>query len=305
MNTFPVLAEICRLVITKNPMHGNMIKELLTECDPEFLEAADVYLGTYLCSLYGDRPDLDNIVDAYLIFVSNVFKEEIRFRRTGNYRYARFQEVNESVYSNPHYMTRHIIGLALSQILWPNHRKMYLFFKERIKKERGNDYLEVGPGHGLFLAEALRVGSFDRYRAVDVSETSISLCRSLLTNFSRAAHFDLKFEVMDICDYTESGRYDFVTFGEVMEHLEDPSTIVRKIYDLLRPHGGMYLSTCCNCPVIDHIFLFKDVDEIRRVFHETGFLIQEELVLPYGNLSVDEALEKKLAVNYCAWLSRL
>ena len=79
-------------------------------------------------------------------------------------------------------------------------------------------------------------------------------------------------------------------------------TLLQKIRPVLRDEGHLYISTCVNCPAIDHIFQFLDVDHIRQVLTQAGFMIEQEHVLPVESLPMDEIMRRKITINYCAIL---
>ena len=54
----------------------------------------------------------------------------------------------------------------------------------------------------------------------------------------------------------EKEKYDFVTIQEVLEHLEDPEGMLRKIGELLTPEGKAYAMMPICAPSTQHIFLF-------------------------------------------------
>jgi len=79
-----------------------------------------------------------------------------------------------------------------------------------------------------------------------------------------------------IFDYVPSRRYDFITIGEVLEHLEDPRAMLRRILELLAPDGRVFITTPANAPMIDHIYLFNNAGEIREMLRTCGFAIEVE-----------------------------
>lgn len=52
------------------------------------------------------------------------------------------------------------------------------------------------------------------------------------------------------------------------------------------------------------IYHFKTVDEIRDMLNSNGFKIEKELVLPVEDLPMNEIMEKKITINYCAILKK-
>jgi len=172
-------------------------------------------------------------------------------------------------------------------------------------KKYGNDihtYLEIGPGHGLFLNKALEtINSEANFTAVDISETSIAITKSILA-YLKPGSRNIAFYTKDMLELSLDEKYDFITMGEVLEHVNFPDKLLTKLRDLLSDNGKAFVSTCVNCPALDHVYHFKTVDEIRDMFDKCGLHIIEEKVLPVEDLPFEEIMEKKITVNYCAIL---
>lgn len=301
--SFPVVNDIVDLMSTKNPLHAKEIRKYINSCENDFLEFANSYLDKYISHLASANINLEFIVDSYLFVVEETFKEQIRFFKTGKYKHSSFNEVYENVYANREYMFKYMVGLALTQFFWKNHKNIFLFFKRHIIKVSGTDYLEIGPGHGLYLSEAIKSENFKSFTAVDISETSLNMCKSIV-GFQDVNTNNVKYKLMDIYDYEAKTLYDFISIGEVLEHIETPDKIMEKLYELLTKGGIAFVTTCVNAPAIDHIYLFNNVDEIRHLLRSCNFKIKDELVLPYGDYTLEETSRKKLAINYCALISK-
>lgn len=107
---------------------------------------------------------------------------------------------------------------------------------------------------------------------------------------------------MDILDLDVDEKFDFITMGEVLEHVDNPVTLLNKLKELLSSGGKSFVSTCVNCPAIDHTYHFRATDEIREMFASCGLVIIRELVLPVEDLPMDEIIDKRITINYCAIL---
>jgi 2-polyprenyl-3-methyl-5-hydroxy-6-metoxy-1,4-benzoquinol methylase len=66
--------------------------------------------------------------------------------------------------------------------------------------------------------------------------------------------------------------------GEVLEHVEDPRQLLRRAASFVRSGGRLFVTTCANCPAIDHVYLFKSVQEIRDLIASAGCGIEREHV---------------------------
>ena len=93
--------------------------------------------------------------------------------------------------------------------------------------------------------------------------------------------------------------------GEVIEHVENPKLLLNKIEKLLKTNGKAFISTCVNCPMIDHLYHFKTVNEIRKMLNKCGLDVISEKILPVENLPMLEIVDKKITINYSAIVNKL
>jgi SAM-dependent methyltransferase len=90
--------------------------------------------------------------------------------------------------------------------------------------------LDVGCGRGFFLKAARCRGW--QVQGIDPSERSIRDARTFVGN---------DVSVGTLRDLSGSGCFDVVTMINVLDHLRDPWTDLRRCRDLLRPGGCLYL----------------------------------------------------------------
>ena len=79
---------------------------------------------------------------------------------------------------------------------------------------------------------------------------------------------------------------------------------LKKIHGLISETGKMFLSTCVDCPSIDHVYHFKSVKEIEDMIVNNGFKIIDHLILPVEDKPMDEIIKNKITINYCAFLQK-
>ena len=286
-----------------HPLHHKYLKKHLESMDADFRNLANEYLENYLSVLKDLGITFTAAVEAYNNMIIMLLEEQMYFVEFGEYRYSTFKEANELVYNNPDFMRDYMIGVALSQFLWKNHSRIFRFFKDNISKVSGERYLEIGPGHGLFFMEAIRTNNFKHHCGVDVSKTSINFTDSLLSKcMVNSESYELILK--DIMEFETDKKYDFISFGEVIEHLERPEEFLMKIRSLLSDNGKVYISTCANGPAIDHIYLFNSVEEIRALLHKCGFKIESEIAVSVDNIPEELWIEKKANITYATIVSR-
>ena len=115
----------------------------------------------------------------------------------------------------------------------------------------------------------------------------------------------ISYHNIDVLDFDLNKKYDFITMGEVLEHVNYPESLLRKVRDLLSEGGMSFISTCVDCPTIDHVYHFRSVDQIRNMLADCGLLIVKERILPVENLEMNEIIRKKITINYCAIVKRV
>jgi trans-aconitate methyltransferase len=90
----------------------------------------------------------------------------------------------------------------------------------------------------------------------------------------------------------------------VLEHVEDPVRLLEKLYELLDENGKVIITTPTNAPAIDHIYLFKNAEDIREVIRKAGFKILEEKCIYSENLPPEMAEKMKISMMYVGVLAK-
>lgn len=121
-------------------------------------------------------------------------------------------------------------GYQGKEKLLPNWRIKFL--KELPKTKKRPKLLDIGCGYGDFLVEANRLGY--EVTGVDFDEEKVKVAKSKgLTNI-----YSMDFEQF----YQEKfDKFDVITFFQLLEHLEDPSTFIDMVKDMIYPGGYIML----------------------------------------------------------------
>ncbi len=284
-----------------NPLHAKKLKKNISSFDEDFFVRAEIFLSKYEILLKNKGKNLDYAADCYLQMLADINFESVQFLRSGEYTSKSFTEVNERVYNNPAIMEYYMHGLLLSQFLWAHHYQILVFFSKLLAgyHNKITNYLEIGGGHGLYISEANKiVGNKARYYLVDISKTSVEIAKSMI------ADKDITFYHTDVFEHTPDEKYDFITIGEVLEHMEDPVALLKKAHSLLTDHGRLFITTPTNAPAIDHIYLFKNAGHIREVIASGGFRVEKELCIYTEDVSADVAEKYKVSMMYAGLLTK-
>ncbi len=114
----------------------------------------------------------------------------------------------------------------------------------------------------------------------------------------------ITYNLKNVFDFNNGEKYDFITLGEVLEHVEEPAGLLIKLNTLLNDDGVLFFTTPTNAPAIDHIYLFNNVEEIRDIVRSAGFKIASEMSFLSEDVSAEKAEKYKVAVLYGAFLKK-
>lgn len=300
----PELTKIVDLVARENPLQRKRIAAFLARQDTAYFLFAEQLSRTLNQTLLAEESDRVQAARAYNKMCKDFLYEQIRFKKTGVYRLAEATEAATHVYQNLSVMRYYMVGLLLSYMFWPNHYELFRFFRENLPLAGIARYLEVGIGHGLFTTEVLRRYHDVDATLVDISATSIAVARETLRTFG----VDVSGVRIIEDDYLRvdlgPDTFDFIVMGEVLEHVDDAPAFLRRTRDVLAPAGRIYMTTCANCPAIDHVYHFHNVCEIRTHIRDAGLEIVSERALPADTVPEDRWEAELTTINYAAVLRR-
>jgi SAM-dependent methyltransferase len=120
---------------------------------------------------------------------------------------------------------------------------------------------DIGAGFGLFLEELRKVLPDNNYIAIEPSVEMADICRKK------------GLEVKNMCLEDISGmeeRFDLLTSFELLEHLFDPVSFLKKTYSLLLPEGHLLLTTL-NGKGFDILLLWERSKSIVPPHHLNFF----------------------------------
>lgn len=111
-----------------------------------------------------------------------------------------------------------------------DHEQVYKLLRINDIKIRGKKVLEIGAAAGSFI---------DYIRGLVAEVSAIEPCR-----LYQEALFKKCFEVYPFIQNVAAGRkYDLITCFDTIEHVQDPSSVLQKAYQLLAPGGTLLVST--------------------------------------------------------------
>ena len=298
----PSLARIAEATLAVWPEHRKYLATRFRDNAPDFLARTEELASLALLTM-GDV--LTTYCEDYRWMCANYVEEQIHFQRHGTYRLANFEEVNREIYGNPAYMQRYVHGLLLSEILWINHARAIDLFRTQFLpgNREGADYLEVGPGHGLFFYFAAMETRYASLTGWDISDTSIAETREAMHKMGVAdARYQLIQQDLFAAD-SPAERFDAVVISEVLEHLETPDLALKALHRVLRHNGRIFINAPVNAPAPDHIYLWRTTEALAELVQACGFTIEQAHYLPIAGKSLEYCRKYQVDIS-CVFIAR-
>lgn len=115
------------------------------------------------------------------------------------------------------------------------------FFQAVIRQEIATNFLpripssgqilDVGCGNGDFLIAAQEAGY--TVCGIDISDAAVAQCKDLGFAVQKA----------DFVHFPGCEQFDFITMWDLLEHLPDPHSFIKRAFQLLRPGGYLVIKT--------------------------------------------------------------
>jgi 2-polyprenyl-3-methyl-5-hydroxy-6-metoxy-1,4-benzoquinol methylase len=245
--------------------------------------------------------------DGYKWMCEKFHEEQVYFVRNKRYRHSNFETVLKEVYSNAEFMKKYMDGLLLSQLFWFNHAKSYLRFLEFLDSYENKfcDYLEIGPGHGLFLSEIANNNKISSIAACDISSESLVTTNLTLDRLGIKAKIEFIQKDIQLFDIEERDRrYDLINISEVLEHLENPNAALLNLSsNFCKPNGKFFISIPINSPAPDHIYQFSSKNDVMDLVKNAKLEIEDVQLFPISGYDLAYA-EKICAPISCIVIAK-
>jgi precorrin-6B methylase 2 len=293
----PSLGAIVGRIVGAWPDHRDYLAKSLGRRPEDELAELDALAGKILKIC----PDPAAACASYRWMCGVFIEEDLHFRRTGEYRCKTFAEAKTYVYDNEPFMHKYMDGLLVSQLLWANHANSYLFFLNAFVRDLPDpfDYLEIGPGHGLYLSVAALDPRRRRIEGWDVSAKSLSQTQDALRRLGVERNVCLRLHDVlaeDAAD-DDGGAFDAIVISEVLEHLENPERALARLARSLRPGGRLFVNVPINSPAPDHIYLLRSADEARRLMESSGLAVVRAAEMPMTGYTLAQAAKARATVS--------
>jgi 2-polyprenyl-3-methyl-5-hydroxy-6-metoxy-1,4-benzoquinol methylase len=236
----------------------------------------------------------DDLLENFIEFMVTYLREQNHFLETGKYSSTNktFDEVRAEIYDDSAYMNAYMYGLLLSYGLFPHHYQEYKTYRDVFLPQlpKGLPVIELGVGHGLFLAMALARDPSAAGVGFDVSDSAIELARCMMA-VQRVASDRYILKNADVVkDAYPHESYGGIIAAGLLEHIENPHGFLKELRGRLVPRTGrLFTMVPANTAHPDHLVQFRHVDEIRKMLADSGFATVYEVVLPAVQASASTA----------------
>jgi demethylmenaquinone methyltransferase/2-methoxy-6-polyprenyl-1,4-benzoquinol methylase len=150
------------------------------------------------------------------------------------------------------------------------------YFADLLELKGNEDILDVGTGTGVMI------GFYERYlitghvHAVDISDRMIELARK---KYPASAHPNIDFEVLDIYNLEQNGKYDVVVCNSCLPHFHDHKKAIEVLSGCLK-NGGILMVASSSREDINHVHMHHSaiihhdivpsIEELEGMFSAAG-----------------------------------
>ena len=110
----------------------------------------------------------------------------------------------------------------------------YILSKCNIQDKR---VLDIGCGGGILCEQLHKKGAI--VTGIDSSSKSITIARQ----HAEEQNYDIKYINKSIFDITDCDNFDFIVCFEMIEHIDKPNELIKRINELSAKKSGLFLST--------------------------------------------------------------
>jgi 2-polyprenyl-6-hydroxyphenyl methylase / 3-demethylubiquinone-9 3-methyltransferase len=183
----------------------------------------------------------------------------------------------------------------------------------------GRNVVDIGCGGGILSESMAAAGA--RVTGIDMAEGPLTVAK--LHQAESGA--DVSYEQMtaEALAQTRPAEFDVVTCLEMLEHVPDPSLVVRSCAELVKPGGQVFLSTINRNPksfafaIVGAEYLLKLLpagthsyekfirpSELEEWARDAGLELRSSIGMHYNPLTKDYSLGPNLDVNYLMHFQR-
>ncbi|MFZ5542147.1 MAG: class I SAM-dependent methyltransferase [Pseudomonadota bacterium] len=231
-------------------------------------------------SLLGDPATLASAAKGYAAFAFDSMRRQKAFESAREYPNKTYEQAAAEVYFNEKHMAEEYLpGLLLSHYLWPHHYRQIQFFDTAflaaMALEERPVFAEVGVGTGLYSRRILERLQHAQGAGYDISPSSCAFAARHIAAVGASGRYDMRCQDI-LAKPMEPTRW--LICVEVLEHLEDPVSLLRALKSSLAPGGRAFITAALNAAHADHIYLYRNAEEVWQHLDKAGFALEQSFV---------------------------
>lgn len=233
-----------------------------------------------LAALCPDDAALEAAAKGYSAFAFDSMRRQKAFELAREYPHKTYAEAAGEVYFNAdHMMREYLPGLLLSHYLWPHHYRQLQFFDTAFAGAMGlsaqPQFAEVGVGTAVYSRRLLARLPQSTGNGYDISPSSCQFARRHIEAAGVQARYTMNEQ--DIIARTIA-PVPWLVCVEVLEHLEQPIEFLKALRAGLAPGGKAFITAALNAAHTDHIYLYRNGEEVWEHLRTAGFTLEQSFV---------------------------
>ena len=272
----PRLAALQALFQQKHRFASGLIGRAMEAFGP-------VWAGEFeavLASLCPTDSSLAAAAKGYAGFAFDSMRRQKAFERDREYPHKSYAEAAQEVYFNEQHMAdEYLPGLLLSHYLWPHHYRQLQFFDAAfaapMQRSPQPAFAEVGIGTAVYSRRLLERVPNARGTGYDISPSSCRFAQRHVEAIGAQARYAVRQQDVLLAPMA---AVSWLACVEVLEHLEDPVTFLRALRAALAPGGKAFITAALNAAHADHIYLYRNAEEVWRHLEAAGFALEQSFV---------------------------
>jgi len=208
----------------------------------------------------------EQAIDIYTDYITHYNKHCKAFQKTAKYPL----ESGITDYS----LSREAYDIVLlMSVLFAPHRFRIMQLLTNVPAADEALFIGLGPGLEMFLTKE---------KNKEVYAYDLSVNKFLFAKFPEA-HVKMELYTGQYENY-----FDVIYLIEILEHLEDPYTLIEVCKKSLKKGGQIVLTTATDIPQFDHLFNFPaDHNLFEKKLEEAGFTINFKETIDHNYLTMD------------------
>jgi 2-polyprenyl-3-methyl-5-hydroxy-6-metoxy-1,4-benzoquinol methylase len=275
---YPRVDELRSEFATRYRMFDDLVDRCASMFGPDWIRDLEASLE----KLFPDHEALASGVKGYGAFVMDILRRQRKFETERAYVQTSFDDAAREVYLDDTYMSsEYLPGLLLSHYLWPHHYRQSCFFDTAfvgpLRAALADHFVEVGVGTGMYSRRLLQALPAASGAAYDISPAAKAFAERHVAAFGYADRYHVHLrnvltEPVEPCQW--------LVCVEVLEHMEDPLSLLRILRRTLVDGGRAFITAAINAPNVDHIYLYTTADEVVAQLVEARFGLEQAFIGP-------------------------